>query len=95
LQHLLGLPPQAIPLPQQSPVTLHALPKMEQPHVPVPPLHTEVQQSVETVHGCASKMHPHLPVEVQSGFGAQQSAVRLQSTPLPTQPHVEVNASQT
>jgi hypothetical protein len=95
LQHLCGTPPQAMLPPQQSLVTLHALPRIEQPQVPVPPLHTPVQQSVETEHGLESKMHPHLPVEVHSGFGEQQSAVRLQAVPTPTQPHVEVNASQT
>jgi hypothetical protein len=94
LQHLVGVPPHAIPPPQQSLVSLHVLPRIEQPQVPVPPLHTPVQQSVETEHAAPSKMHPHLPVDVQSGFGAQQSAVRLHTAPTAAQPHVEVTESQ-
>jgi hypothetical protein len=94
LQHRTGVPPQAMLPPQQSLAALHVLPRIEQPQAPVPPLHTPVQQSVWSEHAVPSKMHPHLPVELQRGFGAQQSAVRLQSTPTAAQPHVPVTESQ-
>jgi len=83
------LAPHVRPL-QQSPPLAHGLPAAEQPHAPVPPLHTPVQQSAAAWQGVALAMQPHLPVELQKGVGPQQSPVFPQICPAPAHPQVDV-----
>jgi hypothetical protein len=71
------LAPQVRPL-QQSPALAHALPVAEQPHAPVPALHTPVQQSAAKLHGAELAMQPQTPVELQNGVEPQQSVLVLQ-----------------
>jgi hypothetical protein len=73
---------------QQSAVVAQTAPRSEQPHVPVPPLHTTPQQSFEFAHGPVV-MQPHFFCELQ-GVPTQQSAPRVQPAPVVPQPHVEV-----
>jgi len=88
------LAPQVRPLQQSAPL-LHAMPTVEQPHAPVPALHTPVQQSAAALQDVPLAMQPHLLVELQKGFGPQQSPVVLQLCPVPPQPQVEVAELQT